>query len=124
MEISYFAGLVDGEGCIRLHPSNKGKYRKYYPRLQVSNTYKPLLDMLVSQYGGAIHGPKRSPIRDCPTKDCWDWRITGDKARQLLNDLLPFLIIKKQKAIQVLAGDQKVEGARDKPIVLGVQILV
>lgn len=104
MEISYLAGLVDGEGCIRLHPSNKGIYRKYYPRLQVTNSYKLLLDMLVSQYGGAIHGPKRGSIS---TKDCWDWRITGDKARQLLIDLIPFLIVKKEKAIEVLSKDDK-----------------
>lgn len=106
MNISYLAGLVDGEGCIRLHPSNKGIYRKYYPRLQVTNTYKLLLDMLVSQYGGAIHGPKKGKSS---YKDCWDWRITGDKARQLLKDLIPFLIIKKEKAIEVLSKDNKQE---------------
>jgi len=101
----YLAGLVDGEGCIRLHPSNKGKYRKYYPRLQVTNTYLPLLEMLVDSYGGAIHGPKFSKQA---TKPCYDWRITGDKAREILKSLVPLLIVKKEKAIEVLSGDNKV----------------
>jgi hypothetical protein len=94
LSLEYLAGLVDGEGCIRLHPSNKGKYRKYYPRLQVTNTYKPILDMLVDQYGGAVHSDTKS------RKENW-------KARELLNQLLPYLIIKKEKAIEVLQGDQK-----------------
>lgn len=105
MNIDYLAGLVDGEGCIRLHPSNRGEYRKYYPRLQVTNTYKPLLELLVSTYGGAISGPKRSKISQ---KDTYDWRITGDKARKLLQDLIPLLIIKKEKAIEVIKNDQKI----------------
>lgn len=104
MDLHYLAGLVDGEGYIRLCPSNRGKYRKYYPQLQVTNTYKPLLESLVSTFGGSINGPKRSKIA---TKDCWDWRISGDKARQLLNELLPLLIIKQDKAKMVLSGDQK-----------------
>ena len=104
MNIHYLAGLVDGEGYIRLCPSNKGKYRKYYPQLQVTNTYKPLLESLVSDFGGSILGPKRSKNA---TKDCWDWRISGDKARKLLHELLPLLVIKKDKAKQVLEGDNK-----------------
>lgn len=107
ISLEYLAGLVDGEGCIRLHPSNKGKYRKYYPRLQVTNTYKPILDMLVDQYGGAIHSAKT------PQKEGWkikhDWRLTGDKARELLNQLLPYLIIKQEKAKEVLLHDQKIK---------------
>jgi hypothetical protein len=105
LSLEYLAGLVDGEGCIRLHPSNKGKYRKYYPRLQVTNTYKPILDMLVDQYGGAVHSDTKSRKENWKVKH--DWRITGDKARELLNQLLPYLIIKKEKAIEVLQGDQK-----------------
>lgn len=105
ISLEYLAGLVDGEGCIRLHPSNKGKYRKYYPRLQVTNTYKPILDMLVDQFGGAVHSGK------FPVKENWkikhDWRLTGDKARELLSQLLPYLIIKQGKAKEVLLGDQK-----------------
>ena len=105
ISLDYLAGLVDGEGCIRLHPSNRGKYRKFYPRVQVTNTYKPVLELLVSQYGGAIHSATK------PQKEGWklkhDWRLTGDKARELLKELLPFLIIKKEKAEQVLQGDQK-----------------
>lgn len=107
ISLEYLAGLVDGEGCIRLHPSNKGKYRKYYPRLQVTNTYKPILDMLVDHYGGAIHTDSFGP-RKPNWKVKHDWRISGDKARDLLNQLLPYLIIKKDKAIEVLTGDQKI----------------
>lgn len=105
ISLEYLAGLVDGEGCIRLHPSNKGKYRKYYPRLQVTNTYRPILDMLVDQFGGAIHSSLNKKKPNWAEKH--DWRLTGDKARELLNQLLPYLIIKQGKAKEVLLGDQK-----------------
>lgn len=105
ISLEYLAGLVDGEGCIRLHPSNKGKYRKYYPRLQVTNTYRSILDMLVDQYGGAVHSSKNELKPHWKEKH--DWRLTGDKARELLNQLLPYLIIKQDKAKEVLLGDQK-----------------
>lgn len=105
ISLDYLAGLVDGEGCIRLHPSNKGKYRKYYPRLQVTNTYKPIIDLLVEQYGGACHSSRNKNKPGWATKH--DWRLTGDKARELLTELLPLLIIKKETAIRVLQGDQK-----------------
>ena len=105
ISLEYLAGLVDGEGCIRLHPSNKGKYRKYYPRLQVTNTYKPIIDLLVEEYGGACHS---SSNKNKPHwKEKYDWRLSGDKARELLTELIPYLIIKKDKAIWVLQGDQK-----------------
>ncbi len=106
MNIDYLAGLVDGEGHIRLCPSNKGKYRKYYPQIQITNTYKPLLELITTIYGGSILGPKRSKNA---TKDCWDWRLSGDKARQLLKQLLPILIIKQEKANYVLLNDQKIK---------------
>lgn len=101
----YIAGLIDGEGCIRAHPSNKGKYRKYYPRVQITNTHTGVLIAICEQLGGAICGPKRRPDSK---HDCWDWRLTGDGARNVLRETLPYLIIKKEKALEVLAKDCKV----------------
>ena len=107
LSYEYVAGLVDGEGCIRLTPSGEKRYLRYYPRLQVTNTYVEVLVMLKEQFGGYIGKPKRRPDS---TKDCFDWRIDGDGARSLLHNLLPFLVIKREKALAVLAGDQKGQG--------------
>ena len=104
LSLEYLAGLVDGEGNIALRPSNKGKYRKYYPGIQITNTYRPVLEMVLLQFGGRIDGPKRSRGS---TKDCWDWRATGDTARNLIRALIPHLIIKRDIAVQVLLDDQK-----------------
>lgn len=104
LSFEYLAGLIDGEGYISLRPSNKGKYRKYYPRIQVTNTYKPILDLLVEELGGTIT-PKRN--KNPNWKEGYDWRLHGDAARKLLQDLLPYLIIKKEAAIITLKGDQK-----------------
>jgi hypothetical protein len=104
ISLEYLAGLVDGEGCIRLASSNKGKYKKYYPRLQVTNTYKPICDTLVLEFGGAIH-IKRN--KNPNWKTGYDWRLSGDAARNLIKQLEPLLIIKKEDALKTLAGDEK-----------------
>lgn len=108
INFQYLAGLVDADGHIGLHPSNTGKYRKYYPRLNVTNTSKELMDALVDSFGGAITEKKPGKNSTFPhKKKCWDWRTTGDNARWLIEEVLPFLIVKKTKAIQVLKQDQK-----------------
>ena len=105
ISIEYLAGLVDGEGHIRLTTSNKGKYRKLYPRLQVTNTYKPIIEELQVQYGGGI---RHSVHKNKPHwKDKYDWVLDGDKARNMLEELIPYLKIKRRNAMDVLIGDQK-----------------
>jgi hypothetical protein len=104
LSLEYLAGLVDGEGCIRLNPSGKGKYRRYYPRLQVTNTYLPILEQLKEQFGGCIT-EKKNNRPDWST--AYDWRVNGDTARTILTSLIPYLIIKKEKAVEVLSNDQK-----------------
>ena len=104
----YLAGLVDADGYVGLHPSGTKKYRKYYPRLNVTNTCKEVLDALVENFGGTIHEKKPGKNSTFPhRKKCWDWRTTGNTARNLIRRILPFLIIKRTKAIQVLEQDQK-----------------
>ena len=105
LSLEYLAGLVDGEGHVALRSSNKGKYKKYYPSIQVTNTYKPIIELLQAQYGGGIrhYVHKNHPH----WKDKYDWVANGDTARQLLTQLIPFLVIKKEAALAALTGDQK-----------------
>lgn len=112
MEISiqYLAGMVDADGCILSHKSGK-IYR--YPRLQVTNTSWKLIEELISNFGG--HSVKRH-VKGKGTfinrQDCYDWRIDGNSARKLIEKLIPYLVIKKEKALQVLINDSK-NGFRD-----------
>lgn len=106
ISLEYLAGLIDADGGIILHPSNRGKYRKYYPKLKFTNTNKSVLDSIVEQFGGKLQ-PKRWKNKPSHWAESWDWSLTGNEARELINKLLPFLVIKKEKAEYVLANDEK-----------------
>ena len=106
LSLEYMAGMVDADGCIRLQESN---YKYQYPALQVTNTSKALMHYLVGSFGGKILLKQKkgfvTKLGVRSTSDCFDWRLGGAAARSLISDLIPHLIVKKDKAISVLAAD-------------------
>lgn len=103
ISIEYLAGMVDADGCIMWHKSNK-IYR--YPRLIVTNTSWKLIEELIENFGGHSvkkHAKGKGTFRNL--LDCYDWRLDGDKARVLIEKLIPFLVIKREKALFVLLND-------------------
>ena len=97
-EIAYIAGLIDGEGCIMIIKSKK------YPgssllQLHVTNTFYPVLEFLFNKLGGHINH-KRVQNNNKP---CWVWLIRGLRAMKVLEIVQPYLIIKKDKAIEVIS---------------------
>jgi len=88
-ELGYIAGVIDGEGHIA----------KKYMRVSVSNTSLPLMEWLKTRIGGCLY--KKTIIKTTTTQ-CYGWDITGAKARGLLVVILPFLLVKKDKAKEFL----------------------
>ncbi len=94
IEKGWVAGIIDGEGCIW---ENNNR-----PMLEVFNTDIRMLQKLKELFDGGIYNSTRL---DRPnSKPCWRWTLTGNKARYCLNMILPFLIIKGEKTIKILAG--------------------
>ena len=104
--IPYIAGLMDGEGCItitrrkscknRIYPNN---YWYYEPQTIISNTNKKVLSFCLSYYGGWI-----ATVKMCKREHAtvYHWKLTGDKMRGLLTDIIPYLIVKKKQAHMIL----------------------
>lgn len=97
--IPYLAGLIDGEGCITLF-----RYRKpeceddilcYVAMLQVGMVHKPLIAELQSQFGGYI-GHKKP--KDAKRRAYSVWNVKGERCINLLKEIEPFLIAKKDEA--------------------------
>ena len=110
ISIEYLAGMVDADGCICSHKSGK-IYR--YPRLQVTNTsWKLILELLENFGGHSIQKHVKGEGTFIHRQDCYDWRLDGDKARILIAKLIPFLVIKREKALLVLLNDST-KGYRD-----------
>jgi len=97
----YLAGLIDGEGCIYF--SNKsGQKRETYSnlRLNISNTYKPLMERLHDEFGGYLrtHIDKHQFKSGRYRKIGYDLVLCNKQAEKLIRECLPYFIIKKERA--------------------------
>ena len=120
------AGFIDGEGCItlsKLYRPNKTKTSvEFQPVVQIGMADTPqnkkVLKLLKEEYGGyyAEYARKKLVHRDTVF-----WRVTDNKATILLEDILPYLIIKREQAEIVirfskLKTDRKSQGRNKKPL--------
>lgn len=83
----YAAGFFDGEGCIHIARN---------VRVIISGCFRPgLLDMFAARWGGKVLPAVWSNTKHRPGVR---WEITGDKSHKFLQDVLPYLIEKKEQA--------------------------
>ncbi len=97
INISYLAGIIDGEGCIGIeHLSpRKNRIKDYYVcRLTVINTSKKLMDRLVKTFKGQYDVRKKIEGR----KLCYRWHVFGTDLEDAINKLLPYLFLKDKQA--------------------------
>ncbi len=96
-EAAYVAGLVDGEGTIRVQMHNSGNYQ---PSLSVTMTDKATIRWLQETVGrGSFYIlSKKEPYLDAYKFGVY---ATSDVAT-LLRQLIPYLITKRAEAIKVL----------------------
>jgi hypothetical protein len=109
-EISYIAGLFDGEGDVGIYPYKATKNGKYYPKFtaRIHNTHEGVLVWVQSKLGfGKVYrdriGIKKSGNE--AKKQAYVFIVTHRTARAFLNIVLPFLIIKKQKVLELIEKD-------------------
>lgn len=98
-ERAWLAGLFDGEGTV-IQPR---KDRPTSIRLAITNTSMPLLERVqeVTGTGSFVAMKRYSPKHT----SCWIWQCHADNARSLLRQMLPWLIVKRAKALEFLAAD-------------------
>jgi len=97
-DAAYIAGIIDGEGNISLHMyDGKGRTTKVLrPRVGVTNTSLELLEWLRKVIGfGYIDRHKESSEH----KDTWRYGLYSvNDIRRLLEDILPYLVVKREQA--------------------------
>ena len=104
---AYLAGIIDGEGCIRVnrHDDGERNYPSYSLRIQVAQKNGTLIDWLYGNFGGTVtHANKNSrflrasgEIVDVSHHD-YRWSInTVEKLLPILKRILPFSIEKKKQ---------------------------
>ncbi len=110
-KVGYVAGLVDGEGCIWAQQTTTG--RLHYA-IRVYNTDRRCLDFAHEALGGWISSRSRGKFK---TEYSWTVSNLIDVAR-LLEQITPFLIIKRQKAGEALEYARQMLGDYYEPLVL------
>lgn len=111
-ELSYMAGIIDGEGCFCIQrPGGK----THTLRMFVMNTSKQLIDYLYKTYGGFQYSRKKE---NSTWKIRHEWFVDRYVIDELIPLLLPYLIVKKehaQIAIEFRKTFPKVRGYRNIP---------
>lgn len=91
-EAAYIAAMIDGEGTISVRGSRS-------VRIAVINTDEALIAFLCS-FGGAAGVREQIPNR----RTCFAWTIGHRQdVRWLLSQVEPYMIVKRQKALDALA---------------------
>lgn len=94
-KLAYIAGIIDGEGMVvaRRYAGSPS----YQLVVGISNTNKDVLDFIGSFYGFgkpfAIN--KQSKSR----RPAWNYLAVSNKAKEILESVLPYLIIKRNHAL-------------------------
>lgn len=108
LNAAYIAGLVDGEGCIsvsRTHTSESAKGCKrgfaYRSSLNITMTNLEILEWIKQITRAGKICSKRVNI--AKHKAAWSWTVWSIEASELLQQLLPYLHIKKEQAENLIA---------------------
>lgn len=98
-EAAWLAGLFDGEGSIIFAKDRPAKNI----RMTITNTHYPLIERAAEVVGtGTIIEMaryKKNPRHSAS----WNWQCYGANARNLLRQIYPHLIAKKEKADKALS---------------------
>ena len=96
-DLAYFAGIIDGEGCICISRTRNHieKTNLYIAKLLISNTDEGLINWIERRFNGriGISPPRKINHRIAYTINWQNW-----EAINLLKKVEKFLIIKRNRA--------------------------
>ena len=94
-DLAYVAGIIDGEGWIRIHNRKiKNGNQNYALQVGVGMTNECLINWLKFCFGGSVL--QRNQIGNRKTR--YDWALATKQAGDFLKLVLPYLKIKRPQA--------------------------
>lgn len=91
--LAYTAGIIDGEGCIRI---TRNTDRGPMVRVHVTNTNKALTDMLKDTFGGYVREEKKRYLPRAKIRHVWE--VSAKQAEVFLRLVKPYLLLKREQA--------------------------
>lgn len=135
LDAAYMAGMIDADGMITVsarHTRADKTVARPLPLVMITNSDMTLIDWFKDKIGsGTSYEAKSKPHRPDQNKANWNkvhrYQITGLKALSLIDRILPYLIVKKDRALLVrqipMRGKDFSRGASDEQIRLTEEIV-
>ena len=98
-EKAYIAGIVDGEGTVSIGQEANGNFMV---SLSISNTFKPLIDWLSGKLNHKVYILDKAHSRNEKWKILYTVVLSSHTAKELLEVVFPYLIVKREHALVVL----------------------
>jgi hypothetical protein len=107
VDLAYMAGIIDGEGCFFMAklPKKTGDgyvSEHYRGLLKIDNTDVRLLDWIDSVFSGTASARCRSTSSRQFEREVFTWTATGDRLLDLCEQILPYLVIKKEQCLLMI----------------------
>jgi hypothetical protein len=110
IEMAYMAGILDGDGSFSVL---KGP-NSYHPCIQLSNAFKGMSEYLFDKFAGSLRIKKPQQAH---YKTLYVWSVRGlGSAKNVLDKVIPFLVLKKERAESMLDFIEKSLIKKTEPI--------
>jgi len=93
LDLAYFAGIIDGEGCFFIQKIKKSGW--FQGQLKIDNTDKKLIEWIENVFPGHSSGHLRWTSKRAYERTVHSWVCTGDRLLDISDQVLPYLVIKK-----------------------------
>lgn len=118
VDLAYLAGLIDGEGTIAIERRFAGvpaKNLRYTMKVDIQMSDRPAIDHVATLFQRSVWTKKPSDnMRKTAYRVTWQARL----AKELLEPLVPYLILKKPQALAAIEFQQ----IQDRPRVVGTAL--
>ncbi len=115
-DLAYMAGIMDGEGCIHIGREQHSDrlIPCYWLEIMIGITDRYICRLFHGNFGGTVRNIGEATETHYAK---WMWRISGNKASDMLQLLLPYLRLKHSQAELALKfqSHRKYWGNKGKP---------
>lgn len=101
-ECAYAAGLFDGEGCVQLYMrpgvygNPDGKNNSFRSNLSIASVDPAPIEWLKARWGGSLRFYAGKRVEN-GHRALYSLQITGNQAERFAQDILPFLVTKRDE---------------------------
>lgn len=93
---SYFAGIIDGEGCVALHGRGTGRSKR--PIIQVEMSCEKTIQAIRDHFNVGTVRPVKVPSNRKPR---WRWFVSYANAKKVADRVRPYMITKQENINRV-----------------------